>query len=111
MGFSKSNTAGVSLRTKLGLFILVLILGFAIFDVGLLKALYGQLKYTHIQESQLNQIRQLLLNIFIVKMLWLLVLSGIAIVFGFWIIKPYKDKLAEKRRADRTPEDRKPDAS
>ncbi len=91
MRFLNSQAGSISLRAKASLFILVLILGFAFFDVGLLKGLYGLIKYTHIQESQLNQIRQLLFKIYLLKMLWVVLLSGIAIVFGIWIIKPYKD--------------------
>jgi hypothetical protein len=87
-----SQAGAVSLKVKLALFILILVLAFVVLDVGPLRALYNQIKYTHIQEAQLNQVRQLLFNLYLVKILWLALLSAIAIGFGYWIIKPYRDK-------------------
>ncbi len=94
MPFLNSQAGAVSLRTKLGLFIIILVLAFAFLDVGPLRAVYSLIKYSHMQEPQLNELRHLLLKLYLLKALWLVALIGIAIGFGYWIIKPYKDKLS-----------------
>lgn len=92
---SLNNQAGaVSLRAKLGLFILILVLAFAFLDIGPLMAIYNQIQYSHLPESQLSEFRYLLLKLYILKVLWLIALGGIAVGFGYWIIKPYKDELS-----------------
>ena len=94
MSSLNSQAGAISLRGKLGLFIIILVLAFAFLDVVPLSAVYNQIKYSHMQEAQLTELRHLLLKLYLLKAFWLVALIGIAVGFGYWIIKPYKDKLS-----------------
>jgi hypothetical protein len=91
-----SQEGAAGLKVKLMLFILVLIIGFAFLDVVPLMRLHEKIKFTHIQEKQLNQIRYMLFQIYTYKTLWLFILSGIAAGFGYWVVRPYKHKLSKE---------------
>ncbi len=82
----------INLRTKITLYVALMILGFALFDVGSLKAIHAQLKASDLDYIGLAHASQALFKAFLIKGLWLVISIGLAIGFGYWALKPYLDK-------------------
>ncbi len=92
MMYLGSQAGAVSFRAKIALFVSLVWLQFIILDITPLISLYNQLKFTHIQETQLNEVRNFMLTIYIAKTVWAVIISGIIVGFAYWIIKPYKSE-------------------
>ena len=86
----------ISLRDKAVLYMLILILGFILFDLLGLKAIYAQLLASDLDEVSLNHLRRALFKLFMFKGLWLMISIGLGIGFGYWALKPYLKSAAEK---------------
>ncbi len=63
-----------------------------------MRGLYLKIDHTDINLWHLEAIQQALLAIFLFKVLALAITIAMSVVFGFWLLRPYRRLIAELKR-------------
>ncbi len=93
-----SNEPFFNWKTKLGLFILLLLICFITLDLGSLYGIKVSLQNSDIGEHHLHGLKLTLFNLFMLKILQLVIVSSAAFFLVYWILKPYRQLIQKIKK-------------